>query len=140
VSNGAAKLVQIWCARRAFRRTRAATLTGMRRDQHPPIDITLAGSPGDPRTQTAPEGVVVHRVPYLHPDDVTTLDGIPVTTPSRTLVDLAEVLDRDELRAAFEAARQRGLLDMEALRASRARVEWRPSLAMLDEVIAEFSP
>jgi hypothetical protein len=27
---------------------------------------------------------------------------------------------------------------MDALRRSRLRVEWRPSLAMLDEVIAEF--
>jgi hypothetical protein len=27
---------------------------------------------------------------------------------------------------------------MDALRRSRARVEWRPSLAMLDTVIAEF--
>jgi hypothetical protein len=106
---------------------------------HIPIDITIPGSPDDPRTQTAPEGVVIHRVPHLHPDDITTLHGIPVTTPARTLVDLAEVLAQDELRATFETARRRGLLDMEAVRASRARVEWRPSLAMLDEVIAEFS-
>jgi hypothetical protein len=106
---------------------------------HIPIDITIPGSPDDPRTQTAPEGVVIHRVPHLHPDDITTLHGIPVTTPARTLVDLAEVLDQDELRATFETARRRGLLDMEAVRASRARVEWRPSLAMLDEVIGEFS-
>jgi hypothetical protein len=104
-----------------------------------PIDITIPGSPDDPRTQTVPEGVVIHRVPYLHPDDVTTLNGVPVTTPARTLVDLAEVLTRDELRATFATARQRGLLDMEAVRASRARVEWRPSLARLDEVMEEFS-
>jgi hypothetical protein len=88
-----------------------------------PIDITIPGSPDDPRTQTAPDGVVIHRVPYLHPDDVTTLHGIPVTTPARTLIDLAEVLDQDELRATFETARRRGLLDMGAVRASRARVE-----------------
>ncbi len=31
-----------------------------------------------------------------------------------------------------------GLLDPEALRAARGRVEWRPSLTMLDEVIEEF--
>jgi hypothetical protein len=104
-----------------------------------PIDITIPGSPDDPRTQTAPEGVVIHRVPHLHPDDVTTLHGIPITTPARTLVDLAEVLDQDELRATFETARRRGLLDITAVRASRARVEWRPSLAMLDDVIEEFS-
>ncbi|MET0614046.1 MAG: hypothetical protein ABW142_01270 [Thermoleophilaceae bacterium] len=47
-------------------------------------------------------------------------------------------MTRDELREAFAIARARGLLDMAALRRSRARVEWRPSLATLDTVIAEF--
>ena len=78
--------------------------------------------------------------PSLHPDDcpVTTVDGIRVTSVSRTLIDLAECLDREELRATFRRAKRRGLLDMDAMHASRARVEWRPSLAILDQVIAEF--
>ncbi len=69
---------------------------------------------------------------------MTTVDGIPVTAVSRTLIDLAEAMDREELRATFLRAREMGLLDMGAVHASRARVEWRPSLVMLDEVIAEF--
>jgi len=103
-----------------------------------PIHVTVPGSPDDPRTDTSIPGVVIHRGPPLHPDDVTVHMGIPVTTPSRTLIDLAEDLTEDELRAAFARARELGLLDPDALRASRRRVEWRPSLAMLDEVIAEF--
>jgi predicted transcriptional regulator of viral defense system len=103
-----------------------------------PIHVTVPGSPDDPRTQTSPEGVVIHHVPDLHPDDVTTLNGIPVTTVARTLVDLAECMSQDELRETFETARRKGLLNIDDVRASRARVEWRPSLAMLDEVIAEF--
>jgi hypothetical protein len=102
------------------------------------IDVYVPGSPDDPRTDASIPGVVVHRGPPLHPDDVTTVDGIPVTSPSRTLIDLAEVMTPAELRACFVRARQIGLLDPEALRAARARVEWRPSLAMLDQVIAEF--
>jgi hypothetical protein len=51
---------------------------------------------------------------------------------------LAEVMTADELGACFGRAREIGLLDPVALRAARARVEWRPSLEMLDEVIAEF--
>jgi hypothetical protein len=43
-----------------------------------------------------------------------------------------------ELRAAFARAKEIGLLDPEALRAARERVEWRPSLATLDQVIQEF--
>jgi hypothetical protein len=82
--------------------------------------------------------VVIHRGPRLHTDDVTAVDGILVTSPCRTLIDLAEVMTADELRACFARAHEIGLLDREALRAARARVEWRPSLEMLDEVIAEF--
>ena len=103
-----------------------------------PIHVTVPGSADDPRVDTSIPGVVIHRCPPLHPDDVTTVQGIPVTTPSRTLIDLAEDLTADELRAAFARAREIGLLDPAALRAARARVEWRPSLAMLDQVIAEF--
>ena len=64
--------------------------------------------------------------------------GLRVTSVARTLIDLAEVLTADELREAFAAARERGLLDMDEVRRSRARVEWRPSLAMLDAVIDEW--
>ena len=63
-----------------------------------------AGTPSLP-------GVVVHRGPPLHPDDVTTLNGIPVTSPSRTLIDCAEFMTVNELRAAFARAREQGLLD-----------------------------
>jgi hypothetical protein len=106
----------------------------------PAIDVTVPGSSVDPRDEPpAPEGVRVHRVPSLHPEDVVTLPcGLPVTSVARTLVDLAEVMTRDDLRDTFATARRRGLLDMDALKRSRARVEWRPSLAMLDSVITEF--
>ena len=103
-----------------------------------PIDVLLPGSADDPRIVTPTPGVVIHRGPPLHPDDVTVHKGIPVTSPSRTLIDCAEVMTVTELRATFARAEEMGLLDPHALRASRARVEWRPSLAMLDEVIDEF--
>ena len=105
---------------------------------HEPLHITVPGSADDPRVDTSIPGIVIHRGPPLHPDDMCKVDGIPVTSPSRTLIDLAEVMEADELRATFARAREIGLLDPVALRASRARVEWRPSLAMLDEVIEEF--
>jgi hypothetical protein len=107
-------------------------------DEREPIHVSIPGSAEDPRLPDSIPGVVVHRGPPLHPDDVTTVDGIPVTSPSRTLIDCAEFMSAAELRAAFARAREIGLLDAEALYASRARVEWRPSLAMLDEVIQEF--
>ncbi len=105
-----------------------------------PIHVTVACGEDDPRrSRPDPPGVVVHYVPELHPDDVTVVHGIPATSVSRTLVDLAEVMDAGELRGCFQRARELGLLDMEAVEASFGRVEWRPSLAMLREVMDEFS-
>ena len=105
-----------------------------------PIHITVAGSPGDPRrATTSVPGVRIHHAPALHPHDLTVVDGLPVTSISRTLVDLAEILPRDELREVFADASARGLLDMDAVEASYARVEWRTSLRMLREVMDEFA-
>lgn len=105
-----------------------------------PIHVTVPGSPGDPRApRDVPEGVIVHYVPELHPDDICVIDGIRTTTPSRTLIDLAEEMGQSELRECFTRADELGLLDLDELAAARARVEWRPSLAIFDAVIAELS-
>lgn len=106
---------------------------------YPPIHVTIPADGTDPREAIAPAGVVIHRVPHLHPDDVTVVDGLRVTSVARTLVDLAEDMSKDELRAVFRRAAEQGRLDLDAVRASAARVEWRPSLAMLHEVIEEFA-
>lgn len=82
---------------------------------------------------------MIHHAPRLHPDDVAIVDGIPVTSLARTLVDLAEVTTRDELRAAFAQAREQGILDSAAVEAAYRRVEWRASLDMLHDVMGEFT-
>jgi hypothetical protein len=122
------------------RYTARANISGMTDHDAFPIDITIPGSPEDPRDEIPlPEGVRTHRVPSLHPEDVVTLpNGLRVTSVARTLIDLAECLTREELCEVFANARERRLLDMDAVHRARARVEWRPSLAMLDGVIAEF--
>lgn len=121
------------------RNSRPGIITRMSSFNDEPIHVTVPGSSDDPRASPSIPGVAVRRVPALHPDDATIVDGIPVTSPARTLVDLAEVMTRDELRAAFVRAGARGLLDMAAVEAAYARVEWRPSLGILREVIDEFS-
>lgn len=104
-----------------------------------PIHVTVPGSRDDPRAAEVPPGVMIHHTPELHPDDVTIVDGIPVTNLARTLVDLAEVMTRDELRAAFTQTRAHGMLDMAAVEVAYTRVEWRPSLAMLHDVMDQFT-
>jgi len=75
----------------------------------------------------------------LHPEDTAIVNGIPCTSVARTLVDCAEVMTKDELRELFANAAKNGLLDIDAVRRSAARVEWRPSLQLLNEVIREFA-
>lgn len=109
----------------------------MHRDR--PIHIYAPGSEDHPRAaEETPNGIVIHRGPPLHPDDVAIVDGIPTTSVSRTLIDLAELCDAEEMYGYFVAARERGLLDLDELMAARGRVEWRPSLALVDEMIALF--
>src|SRR5215210_2662842 len=79
---------------------------------------TVSGGPDRPARRHVDPGVVIHRSRPLHPDDVTALNGIPVTSPSRTLIDCAEFMTVTELRTAFARAREIGLLDLEALRAA----------------------
>ena len=48
-------------------------------------------------------GLLLHRA-VLAPDEITIRDGIPVTTPARTLLDLAGVLQRHQLQQAVNEA------------------------------------
>jgi len=104
-----------------------------------PIHITVPGCTDDPRTPLdAPPGVVIHHVPQLDPRDVTVVNGIPTTTVARTLIDLAESAPIDELRPIWQRAFARRLVTVGEIEASLARVEWRPSLAMVRRLMAEL--
>ena len=51
-------------------------------------------------------------------DEIGTVDGIPCTSPARTLVDLAGTVGDWTLRSCFERAAQREVLDIPAIEAS----------------------
>jgi hypothetical protein len=63
------------------------------------IEVTVPTTAGHQRR----DGIVVHRQ-RLPANHVTVLDGIPVTTPIRTLLDLAAVLPLNALAKCFEQA------------------------------------
>ena len=84
----------------------AAVLWGLR----PPDDVIHVTVTG--RNVRGPEGVRVHRIQALHPGDATRRDALPVTSPARTLLDLAAHLSgRDLNRAADEARVHRLVTD-----------------------------
>jgi len=62
-------------------------------------------------SRTGP-GYVIHRTNHLAPDDVTVHWGTPVTTPLRTLLDLARLLSLEALDAALAEALVRRLVTL----------------------------
>ncbi len=75
----------------------AAYLLGLLKGQAPPPEVT---TPGERRVK----GVRTKRSRTSKPAESMVWRGVPVTTPPRTLVDLAAELDEDELaRACHEA-------------------------------------
>src|SRR4051812_4872059 len=83
-------------ARLSYRAAGALWALGLRWPEL--IDVTAP-------TRRRHNGIRVHRSRTLTPNDVTTHFGIPVTTPARTLLDLAEVLDTASLTRAVNEAR-----------------------------------
>lgn len=84
------------------------------------------------------QGILVHTVRHLHRDDRTIVDGIPVTSVHRTLLDYAETARPRELRWAFEAYDRLDLLDMRKLDAVIARNPGRHGIKSLCALIAEY--
>jgi very-short-patch-repair endonuclease len=60
--------------------------------------------------------VQVHQRTDLVPTDTTFRDGVRCTNPTRTIIDLASVLDEETLEAAFESARRQNLTTVAAVR------------------------
>jgi very-short-patch-repair endonuclease len=81
------------------------------------------------------DGIRFHRVRPPRRDEVGTLEGIPCTSPARTLVDLSGAIGDRTLRSCFERAAQRRLLDIPAIEASMdpGRRGVRSLRALIDE-------
>jgi very-short-patch-repair endonuclease/predicted transcriptional regulator of viral defense system len=84
------------------------------------------------------EGIRLHLVRFLDERDVTRVKGIPVTTPARTLLDLADELrsDRALRRAVNEALVQRRVNERQ-LREQLARSNGRRGARRLAAIVAD---
>ena len=91
----------------------AGWLWGIWRGSPQPFEVTAFV----PRHHPAPRGVVRHRARNLVEADRAIVEGIPVTSVARTLLDLAWKLSGDQLRRALARAEDLRLLDLEAIHA-----------------------
>lgn len=85
----------------------------------------------------APPQVELHLVEQLHPADVSSVLGLPVTSVPRTLLDLAARVDGRTLRATLDEALRRRLTSLEALQRLVERSAHRPGVVDLRAAVAE---
>ncbi len=106
----------------------AGSLWGLLRSSRAVIEVTAE------RRWPRP-GVQLHRS-ALPEDEVTTLDGIPVTTVPRTLFDLAAVVEARKVERAIEEAEVRALVDPLSLQDLLGRHPRRHGAATLRAALA----
>jgi hypothetical protein len=112
----------------------AAAAYGIRQSSSPTIHV-LVGRNGRARR----DGIVLHWQRAIPVDEVTQLDGLPITTPARTLLDLAGGGLRGRyLEAALDAAERKRLLDFADLHGLLARYPGRPGTPSLKAVLARY--
>jgi hypothetical protein len=95
------------------------------------IEVTVADT-----TPRAHEGLRVHRTRTLDARDLTRREHVPVTTPARTIVDLAALLDYRALRRAVREAQSLRRVNFAQLAEAIGRAGRRPGAAKLRRIIA----
>jgi very-short-patch-repair endonuclease len=109
----------------------AATLWRLRPGVARPIHVTIPEDRGRPSLA----GVTVHRSRILTPADIRLLDGLPVTSPARTMLDVAATLpDRDVERLLYEALFGRRLVTLQEINAILRRAGGHPGRKRLTRV------
>jgi hypothetical protein len=111
----------------------AGHLFGAIKGPAPPPEVTAP-------TERRVKGVKTRRSRGLGPGDATTWRGIPVTTLPRTLVDLAAVLDLDDLARACHEAGVRHATTPAQVAAVLARRQKSPGAAKLRRVLRGDAP
>jgi AbiEi antitoxin C-terminal domain len=91
----------------------AAALWGIRRESERAIHVTIP-----PRHDHRQADVVAHRRSTLAASDVCRHRGVPVTTPVRTLIDIATQVPSGDLVAAINEADKFALVDPDRLRSA----------------------
>lgn len=104
-------------------------------DEPDVVELTLVGRNASPQP-----GVVIHRVPSLHRDDVAWRADLPVTSPARTLVDLAGALGVLELESALAELLQRGLTTRLKILAAVNRAPKRAGTGVLRRLLERSGP
>ena len=102
----------------------------MRRSNRSRIDVTAPKRRG-----RGIPGIEVHSAAMLRPEDVEDVDGIACTMLARTLLDLAEVLSRQQVERAIDEADRLERFDLKAVRQQLERANGRRGATMLHSIL-----
>ena len=92
-----------------------------------------------PRGCKPKPGIAVHRSRLIHPDDRTTVDGIPTTSVARTIIDLADVTSDPFLAAVVNEAEIQRRFDLNEIEATIDRLSGRTGRHRLARILAAYT-
>lgn len=104
----------------------AAALWGFANQESERIDVSVRR-----RCEIRRPGIRFHARPSLRIEEILRQDDIPVTSPTRTLLDMATELDPIPLERAVNDADKRGLVDPETLREKLSLYDGQPGVRPL---------
>jgi hypothetical protein len=115
----------------------ASRVTDLPTPRFDAIEITVVG-----RRRRSREGLIVHSIDAIEPHELRRHCGLPITSPSLTLLDLAGRVSRDEVARTLNEARVQDLVSegelAATLRAHSNRRGARALRELLDSEEAEF--
>ncbi|MGH2954184.1 MAG: hypothetical protein ACRDK9_09215 [Solirubrobacterales bacterium] len=100
-----------------------------------PVHVTVLGRNPRPRP-----GIRIHRIGGIHADEVGTLDGVPLTSPARTIIDLAATRPAADLEQLVAEAYARKLTTSSEVAGLLARHPGRPGVPALRALLEAGKP
>jgi very-short-patch-repair endonuclease len=110
----------------------AMALLGLPAAQSGEVELTVVG-----RNCRSRDGLRVHRVDTLHPDDRSQRRGIPITAPARTLIDYASTTGTNEAERAIAEAFALNLVTEPQLLAAIDRAPHRAGVAAVRAILGQ---
>jgi hypothetical protein len=123
------------CSGRAFVSHRYAVWMwelGPRPSPGSPVDVRVGED-----TRVRRPGIRAHRTTHLEPIDIAVMDGIPLTSTARSLVDLAAIARPRELERAVARADRRELVTRDEMVGFVARHRGEPGMAILAAILGQ---
>jgi very-short-patch-repair endonuclease len=112
----------------------AGSLWGLLATAQAKVDVTIPGTSRDPYP-----GIRRHRTRHLDPEDIAVVDGIPITSLARTIVDLASVLRPQRCLEVIEEADRLEILDFAGLQRAIDRRPNVKGVAHVGHIIREYT-